>query len=180
MKKLILSIALLSLVACASSNPQKIADKRAEIDAMAAATLKSLFKESSGAKRLYDESYAYAVCSNVKISLIITGGGGKGVAVTKATGERSYMNMGLGGLNFGLGAHKYQVVFLFETKKVFGDFVEYGWTADASASAVAGVKGANAGTTFSHGMAIYPITDVGLMLTADITGTKYWKSKTLN
>ena len=39
MKKLILSIALLSLVACASSNPQKIADKRAEIDAMAAATL---------------------------------------------------------------------------------------------------------------------------------------------
>ena len=180
MKKLILSIALLSLCACASSKPQKIADKRAQIDAMAAATLKSLFKESSGAKRLYDESYAYAVFSNVKISLIITGGGGKGVAVTKATGERSYMNMGLGGLNFGLGAHKYQVVFLFETKKVFEDFVEYGWTADASASAVAGVKGANAGTTFSHGMAIYPITDVGLMLTADITGTKYWKSKTLN
>lgn len=180
MKKLILSIALLSLVACASSNPQKIADKRAEIDAMAAATLKGLFKESSGAKRLYDESYAYAVFSNVKISIIITGGGGSGVAVTKATGEKSYMNMGLGGLNLGLGAHKYQVVFLFETKKVFQDFVEYGWTADASASAVAGVKGVNAGTTFNHGMAIYPITDVGLMLTADITGTKYWKSKKLN
>ncbi|MEE8108954.1 MAG: hypothetical protein V3T36_07370 [Gammaproteobacteria bacterium] len=180
MKKLILSIALLSLVACASSNPQKIADKRAEIDAMAAATLKGLFKESSGAKRLYDESYAYAVFSNVKISIIITGGGGSGVAVTKATGEKSYMNMGLGGLNLGLGAHKYQVVFLFETKKVFEDFVEYGWTADVSASAVAGVKGANAGTTFNHGMAIYPITDVGLMLTADITGTKYWKSKKLN
>ena len=81
MKKLILSIALLSLVACASSNPQKIADKRAEIDAMAAETLKGLFKESSGAKRLYDESYAYAVFSNVKISIIITGGGGSGVAV---------------------------------------------------------------------------------------------------
>lgn len=180
MKKLILSIALLSLVACASSNPQKIADKRAEIDAMAAATLKSLFKESSGAKRLYDESYAYAVFSNVKVSLIITGGGGKGVVVEKASGKRTYMNMGTGGLNLGLGAHKYQVVFLFETKKVYEDFSEYGWTADASASAVAGVKGANAGTTFSHGMAIYPITDVGLMLTADITGTKYWKSKTLN
>ncbi|MCH8895902.1 MAG: hypothetical protein IH927_06540 [Proteobacteria bacterium] len=180
MKKLILSIALLSLVACASNNPQKIADKRAEIDAMAAATLKGLLKESSGAKRLYDESYAYAVFSNVKVSLFLTGGGGKGVSVVKASGKRTYMNMGLGGLNLGLGAHKYQVVFLFESEKVFEDFVEYGWTADASASAVAGVKGANAGTTFTHGMAIYSITDVGLMLTADITGTKYWKSKTLN
>lgn len=181
MKKLILSIALLSLAACAStSDPQKIADKRAEIDAMASTTLEKLFKESSGAKRLYDESYAYAVFSNVKVSLIITGGGGTGVAVTKASGERSYMNMGLAGINLGLGAHKYQVVFLFESKKVFDDFVEYGWTADASASAVAGVKGASAETTFSHGMAIYTITDVGLMLTADITGTKYWKSKSLN
>ena len=104
MKKLILSIALLSLVACASSNPQKIADKRAEIDAMAAATLKGLFKESSGAKRLYDESYAYAVFSNVKITLIITGGVGKGVAVTIATGERCHVKIGRGGLNFGLGA----------------------------------------------------------------------------
>ena len=181
MKKLILSIALLSLAACAStSDPQKIADKRTEIDAMASTTLTGLFEDSSGAKRLYDESYAYAVFSNVKVSFILTGGGGKGVAVEKSSGKRTYMNMGMGGLNIGLGAHKYQVVFLFETKKVFEDFAEYGWTADASASAVAGVKGANAGTTFSHGMAVYSITDVGLMLTADIAGTKYWKSKALN
>ena len=181
MKNLILSIALLSLAACAStSDPQEIADKRTEIDAMASTTLTGLFEDSSGAKRLYDESYAYAVFSNVKVSFILTGGGGKGVAVEKSSGKRTYMNMGMGGLNIGLGAHKYQVVFLFETKKVFEDFAEYGWTADASASAVAGVKGANAGTTFSHGMAVYSITDVGLMLTADIAGTKYWKSKALN
>ncbi len=181
MKKLILGIALLSLTACAStSDPQKIADKRTEINTMAAKTLKGLLADSSGAKRLYDDSYAYAVFSNVKISIILTGGGGKGVAIEKASGKRTYMNMGTGGLNIGLGAHKYQVVFLFETKKVYDDFAEYGWTADASANAVAGVKGANAGTTFSHGMAIYPITDVGLMLQADISGTKYWKSKSLN
>ena len=90
------------------------------------------------------------------------------------------MNMGTGGINIGLGAHKYQVVFLFESKQVYENFAEYGWTADASASAVAGVKGASAETKFSHGMAIYPLTDVGLMLTADVSGTKYWKSKTLN
>ena len=181
MKKLFLSIALLSLAACASTpDPQEIADKRAEIDAMESATLTRLFEESSGAKRLYDECYAYAVFSNVKVSLILTGGGGKGVIVQKASKSRTYMNMGMGGINIGLGAHKYQVVFLFESKKTYDDFIEYGWTADATASAVAGVKGASAETTFTHGIAIYPMTDVGLMLQADISGTKYWKSKTLN
>ena len=181
MKKLILSIALLSLAACAStSDPKEIADKRAEINAMASATLARLFKESSGAKRLYDESYAYAVFSNVKVSFILTGGGGRGVAVTKASGKRTYMNMGTGGLNIGLGVQKYQVVFLFETKETYDDFVKYGWTADASASAVAGVKGANVGTTFTHGLAVYQLTEVGLMLQVDISGTKYWESKDLN
>ena len=101
MKKLLLSIALLSLAACASTpDPQEIADKRAEIDAMESATLTRLFEESSGAKRLYDECYAYAVFSNVKVSLILTGGGGKGVIVQKASKSRTYMNMGMGATKF--------------------------------------------------------------------------------
>ena len=40
--------------------------------------------------------------------------------------------------------------------------------------------GAEAKTDFSNGMAIYQITDKGLMAFADIAGTKYWKNKKLN
>ena len=68
-------------------------------------------------------------------------------------------------------------MFLFEDAQTFDTFVNKGWEAEASANAVAGNKGANAGATFRNGMAVYQLTDGGLMLQADISGTKYWKSK---
>lgn len=155
-------------------------DKKSKIDAMAKESLDELFAKSSEAKRLYDKAYGYAVFDNIKISLMISGGGGRGVAVNKSSGARTYMNMGTAGLNIGLGGQKYQIVFLFETEARFNEFVEKGWEADASANAVAGTAGANAEATFRNGMAFYQLTQAGLMLQADIAGTKYWKNKKLN
>ena len=171
-------LALLVLPAFAEEGG-KAANKRARLDAMADEVLSELFAKNDGAKGLYDSAYGYAVFSNIKISLGVTGGGGNGVATAKG-GGRTYMKMGTAGLNLGLGGQKYQVVFLFENAKVFQNFVEKGWQADASANAAAGTAGANAGTSFRNGLAIYQITDKGLMLQADISGTKYWKNKKLN
>ena len=83
-------------------------------------------------------------------------------------------------INIGLGGQKYQIVFLFQTKERFDAFVDKGWEADASANAVAGPHGKNAEATFRDGMAFYQLTQAGLMLQADIAGTKYWKNKKLN
>jgi lipid-binding SYLF domain-containing protein len=159
---------------------EKAAANRAEIDGVAQEALNTLFEKSPKAKDLYGKAYGYAVFDNLKISLGLTGGGGRGVAVNKGTGARTYMKMGTGGLNLGLGGQKYQVVFLFQDRKTFDSFVEKGWQADASANAVAGTKGANAEATFRNGLAVFQLTKGGLMLQADISGTKYWKSKKLN
>jgi lipid-binding SYLF domain-containing protein len=158
----------------------KAEHKREETNLMAKETLARLFEESPSAKELFDKTYGYAVFSNLKVSIGITGGGGSGVAVNKETDERTYMNMGTGGLNLGLGAQKYQVVFFFQTEKPFRYFVDKGWKADASANAVAGTKGANVDAQFINGMAVYQLTQAGLMLQADISGTKYWKNDKLN
>ena len=40
--------------------------------------------------------------------------------------------------------------------------------------------GANAKTTFSNGVAVFQLTEKGLMASVDIAGTKYWKSDKLN
>ncbi len=175
------TIAVLTLLAfpTGADGGSSKGDKRARLDAMAAEVLADLLERNDGARALYDSAHGYAVFSNVKISLGVTGGGGNGVAVAKG-GGRTYMRMGTAGLNLGLGGQKYQVVFLFENAKVFNGFVEKGWQADASANASAGTAGANAGTAFRNGMAVYQITDKGLMLQADISGTKYWKNKKLN
>ncbi len=156
------------------------AEKKAAIDEMARASLTKLFNESAGAEKLHAKAYGYAVFESHKVALGVSGGGGAGVAVERASGKRTYMKMGTGGVGLGIGYKKYQVIFLFETKEVFDNFVEKGWKAGAEASAAAGTAGSGAGSVFTNGVATYQLTDKGLMAQADISGTKFWKDEDLN
>jgi lipid-binding SYLF domain-containing protein len=154
--------------------------KQAKIDETAQESLNEVFKGNKAAKDLYNNSYGWAAFDNLKIAWGFSGGGGNGVAVNKKTGARTYMKGGTVGVGLGLGAQKYQVVFLFQDEKTFRNFVEKGWQADATAQATAGTAGVGGQTGFVNGIAIYQITDKGLMASADIAGTKYWKNKKLN
>ena len=175
----IVLLVCLSLVPVALAGKKK-EERQAKIDATATEALNVLFSKNDKAQRLYDKAAGYAVFDNLKLSLFISGGGGSGVAVDNANGSRTYMRMGTAGLNVGLGGQKYQVIFLFQDRETFEDFIDNGWLADAQANAVAGRAGANAATTFENGLAVFQITEAGLMLQADIAGTRYWKSRKLN
>jgi len=154
--------------------------KRGKIDAAAKEALDEVFKGSSNAKSLYGNAYGWAGFDNLKIAWGFSGGGGNGVAVNKKSGARTYMKMGTVGVGLGLGAQKYQVIFLFQDENTFRNFVNKGWQADASAQAAAGTAGAGAKSGFVNGIAIYQVTAKGLTASADIAGTKYWKNKKLN
>ena len=169
-----------SLSAEESWKSLKRESKRMKIDETAQETLNTLFASSPKAENLYEISYGWAVFDNLKLAFGFSGGGGNGVAKVRESGEKTYMQMGTAGIGIGLGINKYQVVFLFQDSRTFRNFVETGWQADATASAVAGQTGAEAKTDFSNGLAIYQITDTGLMAHADIAGTKYWKNDKLN
>lgn len=158
----------------------KAEQKRQNIDRIAEEALNRLFAQEPKAKTLFDMAYGYAVFTNVKVMFGISGGGGSGVSVVKNTGQRVYMKMGTGGIGLGLGGQKSSVVFLFEDRKTIEDFIYNGWQGDAAANAVAGTEGANANTTFTKGLAIYQLTESGLMLKADVSGTKFWVDKKLN
>jgi lipid-binding SYLF domain-containing protein len=178
MKKTVCAVLMLMLIAApALANP---AEKRAKIDETAAKTLERLFSKSEKAESLFAQSYGYAVFHNVKVAVGISGSGGKGVAVIRETDERTYMNMGSGGVGLGLGGQSYHVVFMFQDKSTYRKFVESGWQAEASATASAANKGVNAAATFVNGLAVYQLTEAGIMAQADITGTKYWKADKLN
>src|SRR5262249_51845932 len=157
----------------------KIQQKREAIDQMANMTIDRLMSESPQAKRLFDRSVGYAVFDNFKMAVLISGGGGVGVAVERATRTRTYMKMGTTGIGLGLGGQSYEVVFLFEDTETLRKFIDKGWHADTTATAAVWSKGANAEATFSHGVAVYQLTNKGLMASLDLSGTKYWKSKKL-
>ena len=161
-------------------NEQKVEAKRSQIDATAGAALDKLLAENKNAKDLYDKAYGWAAFDNLKLGFFFSGGGGKGVAVDKATKKHTYMSMGSAGFGLAFGGKKYDVVFLFQTKKAFDDFVNNGWQAQGSASGTAGTAQGGAQTAFVNGMAIYQISSTGLMANVDLTGSKYFKDKDLN
>lgn len=156
------------------------ADRQAEIDTMARQTIAKLLHESEAAKALFEDAYGYAVFDNLKFALIVSGGGGAGVAVEKGSGHRTYMKMGTAGIGLGAGGQKSQVVILFQNEKTFRKFVDSGWEAEASAEAAAGSAGESVGSSFRDGRAVYQFTDKGLMANAAIAGSKFWKNKKLN
>ncbi len=154
--------------------------KKMKLDETAEEALQALFAANPKAKELYGNSYGFAVFDNLKLAFGFSGGGGNGVAKAKESGQKTYMKMGTAGVGFGLGANKYQVIFLFQDSQTFDNFVNKGWQADAGATASAGKNAAEVKTDFVNGLAIYQMTEKGLMANADIAGTKYWKNDKLN
>ena len=154
--------------------------KAMKINETSKEALNELFAEHPKAKELYERSYGWAAFNNMKLAFGFSGGGGNGVAVVKETGEKTFMKMGTVGVGFGLGVNKYNVIFFFQDSKTFDNFVNKGWQADAGATAAAGKHAAEVKTDFVNGLAIYQITEKGLMANADIAGTKYWKNDKLN
>jgi len=151
-----------------------------KINEAAKEALDELFAKNPKAKELYARSYGWAAFANLKIAFGFSGGGGNGVAVVKETGEKTFMKMGTAGVGVGLGINKYDVIFLIQDAQTFNTFVNNGWQADAGATAAAGKAAADVTTNFTNGLAIYQITEKGLMAQADIAGTKYWKNDKLN
>ena len=76
--------------------------KREAIDEMASMTMDRLLSESPQAKRLFGKSVGYAVFDNLKMAFLVSGGGGVGVAVERATREKTYMKMGTAGIGIGV------------------------------------------------------------------------------
>jgi len=147
--------------------------------------LSLLYKYAPSARREIANSYGYATFTNVGVNLVLLSAeGGTGLAHDNKTGKNIYMNMGSGGVGFGLGVKDFRAIFLFKNKKVFVTFVNKGWEANAQADAAAkvGKKGGaiNAAITVAPGIRLYKLTQNGLALQATIQGTKYWKDSDLN
>ena len=115
-----------------------------------------------------------------KAAFIVSGGSGTGVVVNKATEQRTYMRLGTGGIGFGIGAQRFDLVILFESDAVLNRFVQGGWDSSASAEAAAAQEGVSVRSSFIDGVAFYQLTEKGLMARADISGTRFWTIDELN
>ncbi len=160
--------------------PKTPAEARTALDTMADTALVRLFNEQPSAKLLFDQAYGYAVFDSRKFSLMVHTNQGSGVAINRKTGKHTYMKMFGAGLAAGMGGKFYQQVVLFEDKARFDAFVNKGWEATSEVGAVAGKESAELTAKYNGGMAIYQIGEKGLLLDANISGSKYWLDDDLN
>lgn len=159
------------------------AEERAEIDKAAAKVLNDLYKAQPGAKKAVNSAVGYAVFSNFGMKIFFAGGGsGKGYAV--GGGKKTYMKMLEVQAGLGLGVKKFGLVWVFNSKGAFNDFVNSGWEVGGQATAAA--KHENEGDAFQGAIAIadgvflYQITESGLAAELTVKGTKYYKDDDLN
>ncbi|WP_462322008.1 lipid-binding SYLF domain-containing protein [Halochromatium sp.] len=158
-------------------------ETRAKLDALAEQTLEQLFEKEPAAKRMFDESAGYAVFVSRQVELLVAAGYGRGVAVDRETGQRTYMKMGSGGVGvgFGLGGFATKTVILFETPFAFNKFVTQGTDASAEAGTMTGDQTDQLKFTFNdNGQAIFVLTGDGWKVSAKLLATKYWPDQSLN
>ncbi len=176
-----------SLQGCATTRPTRsqIEAQRGEIREMAHQTVAHIRKEYPEARSMLDKAAGYAVFSDFGYKLLFMGSAmGKGVAIKNDTKRATFMKMFEMQPGLGLGAHKFRVLFVFETHKAFDQFVTSGWEFGGGAEAAikTGTQGGGGmlGATVSPGVLMYQLSEKGAIVGISITGAKYYKDDELN
>ncbi|TKB49400.1 hypothetical protein FCL40_08695 [Ferrimonas sediminicola] len=160
--------------------PKSPQQARDALNTLSEVTLIKLLTEHPEVKPLFDDAYGYAVFDSRQFSLLLHTNGGSGVAVNRHSGRRTYMNMLGGGLALGFGAKFYQQVMLFEDGVSYDKFINDGWSGGTEAGILAWNESAKFGQSFHNGVAFYVLNEKGLLLDANINGSRYWQDGDLN
>jgi lipid-binding SYLF domain-containing protein len=159
---------------------EELASERQDTLAMAASTMSRLREEAPESGELIDKAYGYAVFDATKGGLIVSGAGGKGVAQRQGGRDPVFMRMRSVGVGLTAGGETYKLVLLFEDSAAFEQFIEGQRDFKGSAEAVAGGAAAGAATRFEEGVAVYHLSDKGLLGNVDMSSVKFSKDDDLN
>jgi lipid-binding SYLF domain-containing protein len=180
----LLAAAFLAACAINPTDNQKEATRK-DIAEMSRATLDRLYRDFPGSRRHVEGAYGHAVFSNYGMQFFTFGGAaGAGAAVRTSDGATTYMKMIEAQAGFGLGARKFQLVWVFETQGAFDQFVNSGWEVGAQATAAAARRGEGVAVegalSVSRGVWLYQMTETGITAELAAKGTKYYRDSDLN
>ena len=166
-----------------AADSKEVNEARSAIRKKSKEILNELYKVQPASKKAVAGSAGYAVFSNFGMKILVAGGGsGKGQAISGK--KEVFMKMAEVQAGLGFGIKKTKLVFVFEKKSLWDDFVNSGWVASAQATAAA--KSGDSGAAYQGAVAVapgiwlYQLTDKGLALEMTVKGTKYYKDDDLN
>src|SRR5690606_1143580 len=163
---------------CATTKGDTVEEQRDYVADMHDQTLQDLYRLRPEAREKVENAPGYGVFSTIDTNIILLAtGGGYGVVVDNATGEKTYMRMGEAGVGPGIGLKDTRMVLVFHNDQRLHEFTESGWEfgGSADATAEAGEQGGGAGTrgTISRDIEVYQLTESGVSLQATVRGTRF-------
>jgi lipid-binding SYLF domain-containing protein len=163
---------LTALLAGCNISPQK-PEAKAVLDAQAAEAIAVMKEKDPSIDRFFRDSYGYAVLPKVFKGGIWAGGAyGKGMVYEKGQ-MIGYCDMSQATLGFTFGGEYFREIIFFREKPDMDKFRAEEYTFAAQATAVALKSGAAAKADYKDGMAVFAVTDKGLMVDASIGGQKF-------
>ncbi len=134
----------------------------------------AIFKEKDPSiDKFFKQSYGYAVLPKVFKGAIWLGGAyGKGEVYEKGQ-MVGYCDMKQATLGFSFGGEYFREIVFFRDKADFDRFKTDEYTFSAQVTGVAATTGAAAKADYKSGMAVFIVTDKGLMIDASLGGQKF-------
>jgi len=159
---------------------QELTTERQELITMAESTMSRLRMDAPESVELVDKAHGYAVFDVTKGGLIVSGSGGRGVAQLHGGREPVFMRIRSVGVGLTAGGENYKLIVLFEDAATYERFLKGGWNVGGGAQAAAGRSGVGAASSFEDGVALYHLTDAGLIGNVSVSGVKFSRDKDLN
>lgn len=164
---------LVLISACTSIPIEERPQKRADINQQAQETIAALLEKEPELQSAIDSSVGYFAVQVSAVSVAVIGGGaGIGVLYDKDDRTRTYMNVSRYDLGPGLGARKFEILILFETREALQDFKRGGWDSTAGAEIAAGKSGATGAGDISRteelDFSVHFISETGAHLAASL------------
>ena len=134
----------------------------------------SIFKaEDPSIQRFFDKSYGYAVLPKIfKVAFWIGGAGGRGEVYEKGK-MIGYCKLSGASLGFSFGGEFFREIIFFRDGPDLDKFRVNELTFSAQATGVVLTAGAAAKTDYKDGMAVFVLTDKGLMLDVSLAGQHF-------
>ena len=124
-------------------------------------------------QKFFDNSAGYAIYPNVgKGGFMIGGAYGRGLVIVneQVDGDTTVSQLSIGAQ---IGGQKYSLYIFFKDQVALERFKRENFEFSAQASAVAVTSGAAATTSYDDGVAVFIISDGGLMAEASIGGQRF-------
>jgi lipid-binding SYLF domain-containing protein len=167
----LVAVAVLLVTGCATA--PRTAEGKAELNTKVQKAMDRAVKSDPGLKKFFDEAAGYAVFPTVGKGAVGVGGAyGRG-ELYEAGQLAGYCTLTQASIGLALGGQAYTELIFFETQAALDRFKTGNFAFAAQASAVALKSGASANAKYTDGVAVFTMSQAGLMYEASIGGQKF-------